>query len=154
MQTSFMRHTFERVAEVRPDQGPDGGFIEYNAHKEFDNPQGLHLHRYGCGPFCSFQIPGNHDYECVFALTVDGELVFVGEAENLSVRINDGYGSISPRHCYAGGQSVLCRVNSSILSNAKGRKAIELWACKAVDRREAESELIQGLKPAWNIQTD
>jgi hypothetical protein len=151
MQMRIMDRTFERVAHLEPARRPEGEFVEYNAHKEFENPEGLHLHRYGCGPFCEINVPAEHSYGCVFALTVDGELVFVGETENLATQFNEGFGTISPRHCYAGGQSTNCRINASILNSAKSRKAIELWSCQVGDRRELESELIRDLKPAWNI---
>lgn len=154
MQLTLLDRTFERVGQVDPVRCPEGEYAEHHAHKEFENPQGLHLHRYGCGPFCDFTIPAEHDYGCVFALTVDGELIFVGEAEDLAARFNDGYGAISPRHCYAGGQSTYCRINASILDSAKSRKAIELWSCQLAERRELESRLISELKPAWNVQTE
>ena len=154
MQMRLLDRTFERVGQVDPTRRPEGEYVEYHAHKEFENPQGLHLHRYGCGPFCEINVPTEYDYGCVFALTVDGELVFVGEAENLAARFNDGLGTISPRHCYAGGQSTNCRINASILDSAKSRKAIELWSCQVADRRDVESQLIRELKPAWNVQTD
>lgn len=153
MEMRLLDHTFERVGRVDPNRHPEGEYVEYHAHEEFENPQGLHLHRYGCGPFCEFSISDEHDYGCVYALTVDGELVFVGEAENLVARFNEGYGAISPRHCYAGGQSINCRINAAVLDSAKSSKVIELWSCRVNDRRELESRLVRDLKPAWNIQT-
>ena len=45
-------------------------------------------------------------------LALDGDLRYVGECANLSARFNVGYGNISPKNCFSGGQETNCRLNN------------------------------------------
>lgn len=86
----------------------------------------------------------------VYALTVDGGVQYIGEAEDLTRRYNMGYGHISPRNCYTGGRATNCRLNHLIYKEAsKGRK-VDLWFYRTEDRLAAEAELIRSLQPPWN----
>jgi hypothetical protein len=66
------------------------------------------------------------------------------------VRYNNGYGRISPRNCFQGGQSANCRVNNLILDAAKNGHRIELWFTKSSDRKTLEERLIARIRPHWN----
>jgi hypothetical protein len=84
------------------------------------------------------------------SLQVYENAAYVGETENLTVRYNNGYGRISPRNCFQGGQSANCRVNNLILDAAKNGHRIELWFTKSSDRKTLEERLIARIRPPWN----
>ena len=61
-----------------------------------------------------------------------------------------GYGNISPRNCFEGGQSTNCRINSDILSLFKLKKSIQLYFLETKNRFKIEHELIINQSPVWN----
>lgn len=113
------------------------------------------LHAYGNGPFCKFRIPREHHQEGVYILTVDDQPYYVGECVDLTDRYNNGYGNISPRNCYEGGQRTNCRINNLILKTVQAGHQIDLWFF-ATDKREViETQLIGALnvRDRWNRQS-
>lgn len=145
-------HTFEFVCAIRPITYDTGTIREFNLRARYRNTRRLMPNAYGNGPFCKFSIPSNLQNPGVYALTADEEVIYVGECVNLTLRFNSGYGNISPRNCYAGGQLTNCRINHSIYAAAETRHQIDLWFLETRDRNAIESELIQALRPKWNRQ--
>jgi hypothetical protein len=91
-------------------------------------------------------------YAGAYVLTVDDNPAYVGECINLSSRYNNGYGNISPRNCYAGGQLTNCRINHLIHNAVNAGQQIKLWFLRTANRKTIEAELINALKPEWNRQ--
>lgn len=90
----------------------------------------------------------------MYLVSVVGQPVYVGECANLHQRWGPGYGSISPRNCFKGGQQTNCRVNNLLLETARNGNQIELWfrpqsGAKA-DRIALEAALVDALQPSWN----
>lgn len=141
---------FKLICEIKPFTNKDGSFIEYEPYKQYKNAAGKKLHRYGKGPFCQFRIPDYINQTGVYIIKVETQVKYVGECENFSVRYNAGYGQISPRNCFEGGQSTNCKINSYILQEAKKGCKIELLFCISWDRFALERELIELYKPDWN----
>ena len=106
---------FISICEIKPLIDKYGRIIEYQPDREYKNADDKKLNKYGKGPFCKFQIPNGINKAGVYILKIDDEVKYVGECENLSSRYNIGYGQISPRNCYVGGQSTNCKINSYIL---------------------------------------
>jgi hypothetical protein len=86
----------------------------------------------------------------VYVIAVDGKAMYVGETENLTTRYNYGYGLISPRNCFKGGQSTNCRINAFILTESSQGRVVELWFTPSTDRKGLESSLIRDVRPPWN----
>ena len=65
-----------------------------------------------------------------------------------------GYGTISPRNCFKGGQETNCRINNLILLTSKSGIELALWFYEIEggkqERVAVERELVQALKPTWN----
>jgi hypothetical protein len=63
-----------------------------------------------------------------------------------------GYGQISPRNCYIGGQPTNCRLNHLIYLASKDGKKVDLWFMPTGDRFAIEAALIQQLqtRQRWN----
>lgn len=142
---------FYFVATLDPDRGPDGSLIQYMPQAAYRNERRLPLNPHGQGPFCRFRIPGDLHHEGVYALTVAGQVKYIGECEDLSRRFGPtGYGSIQPRNCFVGGQSTNCKLNHNVLEAASQGRAVELRFCRTDDRRRLESAVLAQLRPEWN----
>ena len=129
----------------------DGGKIILDCpHLRYSNQRGLALHSYGAGPFCKFSISDSYHRAGVYVLVVEGRAMYVGETEDLSRRYNSGYGTISPRNCYVGGQSTNCRINALILAATKSTAPVYLWFTPTAGYKQLEREMIQSLQPNWN----
>jgi hypothetical protein len=150
MQRIWSNYLFERVCDLRPEADGSGKILEFIPHGRYRNQKCLSLNPYGQGPFCKFRVPSNQRCAGVYVLTVDAEAVYVGECVNLSSRYNNGYGNISPRNCYEGGQRTNCRINHLVYKAASDGRLIDLWFLKTARYKTIESELINSLQPAWN----
>ncbi len=143
---------FQYVCEIVPQCHADGIPRELMPQRRYRNPDNLPLHRYGKGPFCKFTIPGQWNHKVgVYAILVDGETVYVGETDDLGRRFNLGYGNISPRNCFKGGQPTNCRVNNLILSAYKEGSSVQLLFRETADRFHIEATLLASLRPEWNL---
>ncbi len=148
---SFGNNIFSLVCRIEPLTDVSGRIEEFSPHTRFKNSKNLSLHEYGSGPFCKFRIPSNMRYEGVYVLTLDEHKVqYVGECLNLASRYNMGYGNISPRNCYRGGQMTNCRINHLVYEAARVGHRIALWFFETPNRKTVEAELIQTLRPDWN----
>ena len=83
-------------------------------------------------------------------ILLDEKPKYVGECEDLAKRWNMGYGNISPRNCFIGGQPTNCRINNLILCAYKAGSEIKLLFYPTDNRFEIESFFIKGLTPEWN----
>jgi hypothetical protein len=154
MQRQFGNYTFQYICNIQLLTEADGHVRTFMPPQEYKNRKGLLLpiHEYGQGPFCYFRIPKNLLIMGVYILTVNDEPYYVGECENLSKRYNTGYGQISARNCFKGGQSTNCRINMLIFESYKNGSKIELWFLRTDKRKEIESELIpkMNVRQRWN----
>jgi hypothetical protein len=98
---------------------------EVNPQSRYANTKQLGLNKYGAGPFCKFAISSTYAECGVYAITVNAQVMYIGECVNLSSRYNAGYGQISPRNCYSGGQETNCRINNLIYEEATNSHDIE-----------------------------
>jgi len=119
---------------------------------EYNNVRNLPLNDYGNGPFCKFRIPNGINEAGVYAVLVNNRLKYIGKCDNLSPRWNAGYGNISPRNCFVGGQSTNCRLNNLIMNAFKAKSNIDLYFYKTHNFSEVEADLTEQLNPEWNIQ--
>ncbi len=143
---------FQYVCEIVPQCHADRMPRELMPQRRYKNPDDLPLHRYGKGPFCKFTIPREWNDEAgVYAILVDGQTVYVGETDDLGRRFNLGYGNISPRNRFKGGQPTNCRVNNLILNAYKEGSSVRLLFRETADRFGVEATLLAALRPEWNL---
>jgi hypothetical protein len=116
-------YEFEYVCDIEPVRETDGTLRQHMPQDRYKNARNLPLNRYGGGPFCKFGIPNRFRVSGVYVLTVDEELRYVGECANLSARFNAGYGNISPKNCFRGGQGDEPPLEQSPLCGVSGRPA-------------------------------
>ena len=142
---------FRHMAPIEPDTGPDGKPLEDVPRHRYRHAASTPLHRHGTGPFCRFDVPSLPATPGVYAVTVGGELVYVGITVDLRQRWGPtGYAQIQPRNCFKGGQSTNCKVNHAILLATRNGRAVELWMHETRDRHALEERLIRELAPRWN----
>ena len=144
-------HTFDYTCEIIPDLNEEGGVIEILPQSQYENKKNLGLNKFGEGPFCKFTIDRKHSGKTgVYVILVNNVIQYVGECDDFFKRFGMGYGNISPRNCFEGGQSTNCRINSDILSVFKLKKSIQLYFLETDDRFRIEHEIIINLNPPWN----
>ena len=147
--------TFSHVGPILPDRDERGDVIKKMPQPRYQNARGLRLHSYGAGPFCSFRVALGWKRSGVYVLSDGEHPLYVGECQSLEARWGTtGYGNISPRACYGGGQQTNCRINNLIYSRAKTGVELDLWF-RSIDggkpvRADVEDELVACLRPPWN----
>lgn len=142
--------SFEHIYDIAPEKEIDDNIKAFYPQNKYENSNDLVLHKYGKGPFCRFAIPRELRREGIYLIKIDEEIKYVGECENLANRFNLGYGNISPRNCFVGGQSTNCRINNEIYKNSINNYNVELYFYDTTNRFEVEWELINTLSPSWN----
>jgi hypothetical protein len=143
-------YEFRHVCDIKPVRSANGSLRLYMPQERYRNVRSLPLNRYGEGPFCKFTIDKGFQTTGVYALTVEGLIRYVGECANLSSRFNVGYGNISPKNCFKGGQETNCRLNNLIYTTAEAGQCIALWFLPTADFKSIEAFLRSSLRPNWN----
>lgn len=143
---------FEHVCDIEPTRDTGGSVQRFMPQVRYKNAQSLPLHRHGAGPFCKFKIPTRFQSSGVYVLTIDDKVRYVGECANLSARFNAGYGNISPRNAFKGGQETNCRLNKLVYATARAGEIISLWFFRTADHKSVEAALLSTLNPGpdWN----
>jgi len=143
-------YEFEHVCAIEPARDTGGSVQLFMPQDRYKNARSLPLNRYGAGPFCKFKIPTRFQRSGVYVLTIDDEVRYVGECINLSNRFNTGYGNISPKNCFKGGQETNCRLNRLACTAAQAGERISLWFFRTNDYKLVEATLRSTLNAVWN----
>lgn len=109
------------------------------------------LHKYGSGCFCKFRVCGLENRAGAYLMVNDGAVVYVGRTKDMKRRFAMGYGNISPKNCFEGGQQTNCRINKLILESAKKGLEFRFLVIYSEEYVLLEKELITRLRPEWNI---
>lgn len=150
------KYNFKKVCDIIPLTNKDL-IILYSPRVKYNNKKNLPLNTHGYGLFCKFTIPDNfRGYRGIYFLFVENKIMYIGECVDLYKRFNSGYGNISPKNCYKGGQSTNCKINKKIIKSIKKGKKVELFFYNIESkniRKEKEKELIKENNPKWNTQS-
>jgi hypothetical protein len=146
----FDRIPFEHVTKISPITEENNRIKKYFSYKRYSKKDQKDLHKHGEGPFCKFKISNEYKKNGSYIITIDDEIKYIGECQNLSKRYNMGYGNISPRNCFKGGQLTNCRINNKIYKEITNNKIINLFFRATNDRHNLESFLIERFDPPWN----
>ena len=147
--------SFSHVGPIRPQRDRRGEVIAELPQARFRNERKLALHKYARGPFCRFRVAVGWQRSGVYVLTNGDIPLYVGECQNLEKRWGpNGYGGISPRNCYTGGQETNCRINNLIYAGTKSGTEFDLLFHPIVGGKQArltvERRLVSALRPPWN----
>lgn len=153
MRKRFAGVLFQRAEKITPENN-NGKVILYKPQDLYRKARVSKLHRYGRGKFCRFRIHVDGGLSVVYVVTVGNKAKYVGECQDLLTRFNSGYGNISPRNCFVGGQPTNCRVNKAILSVVLSDRSAYLWfhRAKKDERKPLEKKLISRLNPEWDYK--
>lgn len=144
---------FALAGVIDAERGPDGLPVTYSPHERFANPKGLPLHSYGRGPFVRLRLPPLAKAAGLYAITVEGEVAYVGIAVNIFERWGRrGYSVIDPRNCFRGGQATNCHINGRLAGVLAAGRDVRLWVHENPEPRPIERVLLATLRPAWNIK--
>ena len=140
---------FRFVTTIQPRRGT-GGVVATYTHKA---PAGKRLNPYGRGPFCRFAVPTTWPYAGVYALTVDDEVVYVGECENLSRRFGpQGYGTIaSPETASAMAKQQTARSTPASPAPPPVTAGSRCGSARRTAALKSERQLIAALKPPLEL---
>jgi hypothetical protein len=143
-------YEFEHVTDLAPVRMADGVVHALMPQGRYANARGLPLNRYGAGPFCKFKVPAGYRKSGVYLLVAGPDIRYVGECANLSARFNAGYGNISPKNCYKGGQETNCRLNNLVYRAASEGEALSLFFHATAEYKAVEARLRAVLRAPWN----
>jgi hypothetical protein len=143
-------YEFEYVGDIEPLQGAEGVVSQFAPQGLYKNVRNVLLNKYGAGPFCKFKITNRFQTSGVYIIAAGTGIRYVGECANLSARFNAGYGNISPKNCFKGGQETNCRLNNLIYLATVAGERMSLWFFRTTDYKLVESELKQLCNPPWN----
>ena len=147
----ILNYDFEFIDNIIPLLDENGEIIEFSPQNRYDNKNKIKLHEYGNRSFCRFSIHSKWSkVPGVYAFFINGELAYIGQCCDFAKRINQGYGNISPRNCYIGGQSTNCKINKLILNSYSLGNKVTLYFYKTNDYINVESLMIKELNPPYN----
>ena len=142
---------FVFIQELNPERDSTGQIIEFLPQERYAKSATSKLNRHGGGSFCKFSINAKWiGCSGVYALFAGKELLYIGLCEDLHKRFNMGYGNISPKNCFTGGQSTNCKINKMILSQYINGNQVNLYFLETQDYQRIERMLIDNLKPPYN----
>jgi hypothetical protein len=143
-------YDFLYICKIEPEREPNWVVRPFMPQSMFENINKVALNKYGKGPFCKFKIPRNLEYPGVYGLMEKKEIKYIGECAGLSSRYNMGYGNISPRNCFVGGQETNFRINNLIFQQISAGLEISLWFFYTLNYKSIENQLRALLLPSCN----
>lgn len=148
---TLLNYEFEYIQDLKPALDKLGRIIEYSPQENYMKKDFAVLNKYGSGTFCKFSIDSKwFGISGVYAFFVDGTLVYIGQAIDFAQRFNMGYGNISPKNCFVGGQSTNCKINKMVLNSVKSGKVVSVYFYTTKDYNVVERNLIMHYKPPYN----
>jgi len=76
--------------------------------------------------------------------------MYIGETVDLYKRFNTGYGNISPKNCYQGGQPTNCKINNLILNKYLNNEITSVYFVHTSDYKRIEKSVLSKVKPYYN----
>ena len=101
--------------------------------------------------FCKFKLQKAKDVCGVYAWVINNEVVYIGEAMNVKKRFNTGYGIISPRNCYKGGQKTNCKMNNVVYETYAVGNQIDIYLFETKNYKAVEKELLLEITTRYNV---
>ena len=146
---------FRSIGYIEPQKNDDGSIFIDKPQKRYRNLKGLDYNKH-CDEnteFTTFKVERLPPTKGVYVWLIDNEekLSYIGEGVNLQKRFSStGYGRISPRNCFVGGQSTNCKMNHEVLVKWKEGKCFHLYISETGDHKEIEKKLIREYQPTLN----
>ena len=131
----------------------NGVIAHFQPQHRYVNKKGLQLHQHGEGSFCKFKLRNASESSGVYAWIIQGERqpIYIGRAVNLKKRFNTGYGNISPKNCFVGGQTTNCKMNKVVLQKYSEGKKIDVYFYATPNYTAVEKELLDCVNTIYNV---
>lgn len=148
-------HQFRSIEYIEPQINDDGTIFIDRPQTRYRNFKKLDYNRH-CDKdteFTMFRVEKLPAAKGVYIWLIDNEkeLSYIGEGVDLRKRFSSaGYGRISPRNCFVGGQSTNCKMNHEVLSKWREGKRFHLYILETEDHKEIEKDLIAEYHPKLN----
>lgn len=143
-------YTFALVESLVLERDQAGIVVEKRPQAHYYKAGLIPLHKHGVGPFCKFGITVPIGLVGVYALLVDGMVCYIGECVDLRKRFSYGYGNVSPRNCYKGGQGTNLKINRKVLEVVQASGRVDLYFYETSERKQVERQLLKACAPPWN----
>lgn len=149
-------HEFTYIQSLRPRLDKDGKIVKFMPQSRYANKKGLRLHKQGDGEFCRFELEKAERVSGVYAWVVRGENdpIYIGETSDFKKRFSTGYGNISPRNCFEGGQITNCKMNKVVLDHYNKGKIIDIYFLQTDDHKKIELELLKSINTLYNSKNN
>jgi hypothetical protein len=149
-------YEFEYVETIVPKKNQDGGIWNEFPQSRYINEGNIGLHEYGKGAFCKFKLNNAQSVSGVYAWVLEGETdpIYIGETNDFQKRFCMGYGTISPRNCYAGGQMTNCKMNKVVLQKYIEGKKIQIYFYSTKNYKKVELELLNAIDTPYNAKNN
>lgn len=153
MQRDFAGVSFDSVATIEPERNERGQVLAFMPQNRYAKAATTPLNPHGQGPFTRFSLGSGDHRAGVYIVTLNSHPVYVGKCADFARRWGPmGYGSISPKNCYVGGQSTNCKVNNKVYLHASAGDQLNVWFRPLDDPGPLERKLVLALRPSWNAQ--
>ncbi|MBQ8984608.1 GIY-YIG nuclease family protein [Candidatus Saccharibacteria bacterium] len=150
LQRIICGYPFRFIQQLIPDC-QNGVVIKYHPQENYINRKNLPLSKYGDGSFCHFTINAPSS-SGVYLWIANEEIIYIGETQDFAKRFNAGYGNISPRNCYIGGQNTNCKMNKVVMEYYEKHTPIELYFFETEQYKQVELELLSCYNTKYNTK--
>lgn len=144
-------YIFHFVDDIRPERDQRGKIIEYKPQNDYEKRDFVPLNKHGHGSFCKFSIKAE-EISGVYLWVENDEIIYIGEAVNFKQRFNTGYGNISPKNCYEGGQPTNCKMNKVALEESKKGNTISIYFYATPNHKAVEKILLSKIDTPYNVK--
>jgi len=142
---------FKFVQDLSPKRDNEGKIIQDMPQSRYNKSATCKLNAHGQGPYCKFSIDSRWmGYSGVYGLFSKNNLLYLGRCVDLSERFNKGYGTISPRNCFVGGQSTNCKINMMVLAQSLKGDRVSLYFYETNDHECIERTILNQLITPYN----
>ncbi len=147
------KYDFEYIETIEPIR-ENSVIAVFEPQSKYKNVKKLSIHEFGRGNFCKFKLQNAKDVSGVYAWIINNEVIYIGEAVNFRKRFNMGYGIISPRNCFEGGQKTNCKMNNVVYKTYKNGQQIEIYFFETKDYKAVEKELLLNITTKYNVKNN
>ena len=153
-------YVFDFVNYILPERDQNGKIIEYSPQDKYKKCDSVSLNKHGHGSFCKFSVKNAEAKPGVYLQVLEKpveenneHIIYIGEAVDLKKRFSsNGYGGISPKNCFEGGQSTNCKMNKVVLEESKKGNIISLYFYATTEHKKVEKELLLNIQTKYNVK--
>lgn len=145
-------YRFDFIQELIPENA-GGKAVAFYPQQDYNNLKKLPLHQHGSGAFCKFRIKATSTAG-VYLWVIQDAIVYIGETADFAKRFNIGYGNISPRNCFEGGQLTNCKMNKIAMKAYDAGNPVKIFFYATDKFKQVELVLLSQNKTIYNVKNN